>query len=97
MFLTFDVKYCPAVVEKMGGQKREREKRRKLIKPQYSNCNIESTQHTIRLGDICKINEDGTATITMPTAPPGYYIDPNEIINQLIEIGILNSIENVTF
>lgn len=50
---------------------------------------------SINLSDIIKINEDGTAVITMPKAPDCYYIDHREILEQLSKAGILEG--NATY
>ena len=83
----------------MGGQKREREKReiifeeiRKKVAPTTSSITC-----SINLSDILKINEDGSAVITMPKAPDGYYFDQREILEQLSKAGILNGYETYKF
>jgi histidinol-phosphate/aromatic aminotransferase/cobyric acid decarboxylase-like protein len=74
----------------MEGQKRKREKREEIRATSSITCSI-------NLSDILKINEDGSAVITMPKAPDGCYIDHREILEQLRKAGILKGNETYKF
>ena len=75
---------------RMGGQKRKREEIRASPTTSSITCSI-------NLSDILKINEDGSAVITMPKAPDGYYFDQREILEQLSKAGILKGNETYKF